>query len=238
MWKIILTPAWLRHEFLNCYDKYSNDLHYADARLINVAYMKFVYICVHSIKNYLRMSQWCISFLPGIFHRTSVKYDGAADAFKWIISFFFWTNLWYTLFLMLVSAPLLSSIVTASASPHFDAKCKGQFPSCNYTDNVMPWWCGQEDLRYKVYKVELKPLQPRSEVLNWIYRDIRWHRLILWYIIRILTMDRYRRRVQICDTCIITVLVTTIQNLNAPDITLIWCSIFSVFIFRFTHLSF
>ena len=57
-----MTPSWLRNELRICYNKYSNDLHYIDTRLINVAYMKIANICVHSIKDYLRMSKWCFSF--------------------------------------------------------------------------------------------------------------------------------------------------------------------------------
>ena len=52
MWKWISTPSWLRYELRNSYDKYSNDIHYIDTRMIKVAYMKFANICVHSIKNY------------------------------------------------------------------------------------------------------------------------------------------------------------------------------------------
>ena len=42
MSKRILTPSWLCNELRNCYDKYSNDLHYIDTRLINVAYVEHV----------------------------------------------------------------------------------------------------------------------------------------------------------------------------------------------------
>ena len=70
-----MTPSWLRNELRNCYDKYSNDLHYIDTRLINVAYIKFVNFWVHSITNYWWMSKWCVSFLLGIFYMYSAKYD-------------------------------------------------------------------------------------------------------------------------------------------------------------------
>ena len=62
MWKWSFTPSWLRNELRNCYDKYSNDLHYIDKRLIHAAYMKFPNIWNHSIKKYLRISKWCVSF--------------------------------------------------------------------------------------------------------------------------------------------------------------------------------
>ena len=63
--KWILTPSRRRNELRNCYDKYSNDLHYIDTQLINIAYMKFAIICVHSIKKYSRMSKWCVTFFAG-----------------------------------------------------------------------------------------------------------------------------------------------------------------------------
>ena len=59
IWKQTLTPSCLRNEIRNCYDKYSNDLHYIDTRLINIAYIKFANFCVHVIKNYWWMSKWC-----------------------------------------------------------------------------------------------------------------------------------------------------------------------------------
>ena len=65
MWKRILTPSSWCNELCNCYNKYSNYLYYIDTQLINVAYMKFANICSHSIKNYLRMSKWCVSFFAG-----------------------------------------------------------------------------------------------------------------------------------------------------------------------------
>ena len=65
MRKWILTPSWLRNKLRNCYDKYPNDLHNIDTRLINVTYMKFANVCVHSIKNYWWMSKWCVSFFAG-----------------------------------------------------------------------------------------------------------------------------------------------------------------------------
>ena len=65
MWKWILTPPRWRSELRTCYDKYPNDLHYIDTQLINVAYMKFANICVHSIKNYLQMSKWCVTYFAG-----------------------------------------------------------------------------------------------------------------------------------------------------------------------------
>ena len=60
-----LTRIWLRNEFRNFHDKYSNDLDHIDARLINEAYMKFANICVHLIENYLEMSKWCVLFFAG-----------------------------------------------------------------------------------------------------------------------------------------------------------------------------
>ena len=65
MWNLILNPSWLRNELSNYYYKYSNDLDDIDTWLINVAYMKFARFCVHSIKNYWRMSKCCVSFFAG-----------------------------------------------------------------------------------------------------------------------------------------------------------------------------
>ena len=36
--KMDIDSSWLRNGLHNCYDKYSNDFHYIDSRLINVAY--------------------------------------------------------------------------------------------------------------------------------------------------------------------------------------------------------
>ena len=64
MWIILLCKTYInvKIDFDNLitqwitqfYDKYSNDPHYIDTHFINVAYMKFTNMCVHSIKNYLR----------------------------------------------------------------------------------------------------------------------------------------------------------------------------------------
>ena len=67
MLKWILTPSCLRNELRNCNDKYSHELHGIDTLLINLAYMKFANICVHSIKNYSRMSKWCVSFFCWVY---------------------------------------------------------------------------------------------------------------------------------------------------------------------------
>ena len=62
MLKWILTPSWITQYLRDCDNRYSNDLHYIDTRLINEACLKFANICVQSNKNYLRMSKWCVSF--------------------------------------------------------------------------------------------------------------------------------------------------------------------------------
>ena len=59
-------------DYANCYVKYSNDLYDIDTRLINLAYMKLANNCVHSIKNYLRMSKWCVSFFAGYIYSVPI----------------------------------------------------------------------------------------------------------------------------------------------------------------------
>ena len=102
MWKQILTPSSLRNELRNCYKKYSNDLHYIDTRLINVAYMKFASFCVHSIKKYWLMSKWCVSFFAGYiycrkaFGKHRDIQNNIDDEMK--LKFYFISRFWLNLF--------------------------------------------------------------------------------------------------------------------------------------------
>ena len=85
-----MTPSWLRNELRNCYDRYSNDLHYIYTRLIKVAKMKFVNFCVHSIKNYWWLSKWCVSFFA---RYITVLFYGSAKQL-------FWYDIWYITLLL------------------------------------------------------------------------------------------------------------------------------------------
>ena len=68
MWIVSLykTYIWLRNELRNRYDKYSNALHYVYTQLINLAYMEFANICVHSIKIIYECLSGAFLFLLGI----------------------------------------------------------------------------------------------------------------------------------------------------------------------------